>query len=251
MIPKREIREIQLFGSDSATLNGTSADERFFHNASGEVRMRASDFSWHNITDGFGTVHAYSGGGTLAFDAVGDMWSRPGLSRRDRSLMIISVLAAQEVSSDFDSQFSALSKRYRYRILARPSPSPLARERSWHIPSLLDLAAMAAEWLDMLAWVNRRPSVSIVLPLDQSKIPFSQETIVISAEASDPDGTVEKVEFFANNAKIGEDADASDGWSLSWWAHSQGGYQFTVRATDDSGAYRLSRPVAVTVGGGM
>lgn len=33
--------------------------------------------------------------GTLAFDAVGEMWDRPQLSRRDRSLMIISVLAAQ------------------------------------------------------------------------------------------------------------------------------------------------------------
>lgn len=33
--------------------------------------------------------------GTYAFTAVGEMWSRPQLSRRDRSLMIISVLAAQ------------------------------------------------------------------------------------------------------------------------------------------------------------
>ncbi len=33
--------------------------------------------------------------GTFAFTAVGEMWSRPQLSRRDRSLMIIAVLAAQ------------------------------------------------------------------------------------------------------------------------------------------------------------
>ncbi|MBV1876569.1 MAG: carboxymuconolactone decarboxylase family protein [Pseudomonadales bacterium] len=33
--------------------------------------------------------------GTYAFTAVGQMWNRPQLSRRDRSLMIISVLAAQ------------------------------------------------------------------------------------------------------------------------------------------------------------
>jgi 4-carboxymuconolactone decarboxylase len=33
--------------------------------------------------------------GSFAFDAVGDMWNRPALSRRDRSLFIISVLAAQ------------------------------------------------------------------------------------------------------------------------------------------------------------
>ena len=33
--------------------------------------------------------------GTFAFAAVGEMWNRPQLSRRDRSLMIIAVLAAQ------------------------------------------------------------------------------------------------------------------------------------------------------------
>jgi len=33
--------------------------------------------------------------GTFAFTTVGEMWSRPQLSRRDRSLMIIAVLAAQ------------------------------------------------------------------------------------------------------------------------------------------------------------
>ena len=33
--------------------------------------------------------------GTFAFAAVGEMWDRPELSRRDRSLMVIAVLAAQ------------------------------------------------------------------------------------------------------------------------------------------------------------
>jgi len=37
----------------------------------------------------------YGALGTFVFTAVGEMWDRPQLSRRDRSLMIISVLAAQ------------------------------------------------------------------------------------------------------------------------------------------------------------
>src|SRR5580700_4272349 len=32
--------------------------------------------------------------GSMAFDVVGAMWDRPELSRRDRSLLVISVLAA-------------------------------------------------------------------------------------------------------------------------------------------------------------
>ena len=33
--------------------------------------------------------------GSFAFDVVGEMWARPGLSRRDRSLIVVSTLAAQ------------------------------------------------------------------------------------------------------------------------------------------------------------
>jgi len=33
--------------------------------------------------------------GSFGFDAVGDLWSRPQLSRRDRSLLVIAVLSAQ------------------------------------------------------------------------------------------------------------------------------------------------------------
>lgn len=40
--------------------------------------------------------------GTFAFEAVGEMWDRPELSRRDRSLMIISVLAAQSRDEELE-----------------------------------------------------------------------------------------------------------------------------------------------------
>src|SRR5678810_717029 len=33
--------------------------------------------------------------GSFGFDAVGDLWSRPQLSRRDRSLLVLPVLSAQ------------------------------------------------------------------------------------------------------------------------------------------------------------
>ena len=40
--------------------------------------------------------------GSFAFDTVGEMWSRPALSRRDRSLFIISVLGAQARDEELD-----------------------------------------------------------------------------------------------------------------------------------------------------
>ncbi|MCC6918754.1 MAG: carboxymuconolactone decarboxylase family protein [Alphaproteobacteria bacterium] len=41
--------------------------------------------------------------GSMAFDVVGAMWSRPQLSRRDRSLMVISVLAAQARQDELEA----------------------------------------------------------------------------------------------------------------------------------------------------
>ncbi len=41
--------------------------------------------------------------GSMAFDVVGAMWSRPQLSRRDRSLMVIAVLAAQARNEELES----------------------------------------------------------------------------------------------------------------------------------------------------
>lgn len=41
--------------------------------------------------------------GSMAFDVVGDMWSRPQLSRRDRSLLVISVLAAQARDEELEA----------------------------------------------------------------------------------------------------------------------------------------------------
>jgi tRNA pseudouridine38-40 synthase len=46
----------------------------------------------------------------------------------------IAVLAAREVPSSFDAQYAALGKVYRYRLLLRPSRSPLLSSQSWHIP---------------------------------------------------------------------------------------------------------------------
>lgn len=41
--------------------------------------------------------------GSMAFDVVGSMWSRPQLSRRDRSLLVISVLAAQARDEELEA----------------------------------------------------------------------------------------------------------------------------------------------------
>ncbi len=52
------------------------------------------------------------------------------------------VLAAAEVAPDWSARFSAIGRRYRYRILNRPARAALAAGQAWHQPHPLDADAM-------------------------------------------------------------------------------------------------------------
>lgn len=54
----------------------------------------------------------------------------------------ISVRSIEEVDASFHPRFDAVGKHYRYSILNREPPSPLQRERSWHISKRLDTGRM-------------------------------------------------------------------------------------------------------------
>ena len=51
---------------------------------------------------------------------------------------------APSCRSEFDARFSAIARHYRYRILARPAPPVLDRDRVWWVPQPLSAEAMRA-----------------------------------------------------------------------------------------------------------
>jgi tRNA pseudouridine38-40 synthase len=61
----------------------------------------------------------------------------------------VAVLIAQEVADDFHARFSAVSRSYRYRALARRTPSPLEARRAlwWPRPVEVDALTVAAALL--------------------------------------------------------------------------------------------------------
>jgi tRNA pseudouridine38-40 synthase len=67
-----------------------------------------------------------------------------GIRRGLNSLLppAIAIADAAEVPDDFHARFSATGKHYRYLVLTRSERSPRWRERAWHCPGALDLAAM-------------------------------------------------------------------------------------------------------------
>lgn len=91
---------------------------------------------------------------------------------------------------------------------------------------------------------QQAPTVSLTGPAAGASFTVS-DTIPLTANASDADGSVTLVEFFANGTKLGED-DATP-YEFSWSGMTGGSYAVTARATDNGGATTTSTGVNVTV----
>ena len=91
---------------------------------------------------------------------------------------------------------------------------------------------------------NSPPSVSLTSPAAGASF-TAPATIAIAASASDPDGSVNKVEFYDGATKLGEDTAAP--YTYDWTNVGVGTYSITARATDSAGAQTTSAVRTVTV----
>ncbi|MHC4783783.1 MAG: carbohydrate-binding protein, partial [Planctomycetota bacterium] len=80
---------------------------------------------------------------------------------------------------------------------------------------------------------NNAPTVSITNPSDGATLPAGN--ITIDATASDSDGSVATVEFYADGSYLGEDTTAP--YSYTWNSVTDGCYTIMARAVDDLGGY--------------
>jgi len=127
-------------------------------------------------------------------------------------------------------------------ITANEQPGDLNRDAA---VNMIDFAILAKDWL------KRKPFVVKITKPENGAEFYDYETIEIEADASDDDGEVVKVEFFANGNKIGEDNYGSDGWKTNWEGdHALGSYNLTTKATNDNGATTVSLAVAIRIDGG-
>jgi uncharacterized protein (DUF2141 family)/signal peptidase I len=92
--------------------------------------------------------------------------------------------------------------------------------------------------------INQPPSISITNPVTGSVF-TAPVTISISADATDADGLVSKVEFFNGTGKLGERT--SKPWTYTWNNIPAGTYKLTAVATDNASAKTTSAAVTITV----
>ncbi len=88
---------------------------------------------------------------------------------------------------------------------------------------------------------NLPPTVSLTRPNPGENL--TGGTANLAASASDADGSISLVEFFAGPDKVGEDATRP--FEATWAAVPVGSYSLTAVATDDDGAKATSEPVPI------
>jgi len=91
---------------------------------------------------------------------------------------------------------------------------------------------------------NRAPTVAWTSPTAALTV-VAPASLQLTANASDSDGTVTKVEFFAGTTKLGEDVSAP--YAFDWANVPAGKYSLKFKATDNGGAVTTSASIAVTV----
>jgi hypothetical protein len=97
----------------------------------------------------------------------------------------------------------------------------------------------------VLANPNKVPVVSLTNPADHSSF-TAGSTITITANATDSDGTIGKVEFFSGTTKLGEDLTTP--YSFTWVNVPAGNYSLTAKGTDNQNAVATSSAIGIIVG---
>jgi hypothetical protein len=94
---------------------------------------------------------------------------------------------------------------------------------------------------------NLRPQVTILGPADGASLvfPVAPAALPITVSATDPDGSVPMVEFYAGAAKLGQAT--TNPFGFVWTNPASGSYQITAIATDNQGATTVSAPVNIFV----
>jgi subtilisin family serine protease len=92
--------------------------------------------------------------------------------------------------------------------------------------------------------VNVPPSVQLTSPPNGATY-TAPATVPLAASASDPDGSVTQVAFYAGQTQIG--SDASSPYNFSWTNVAPGSYTLTAVATDNLGATKTSTPISIQV----
>ncbi|SFK43223.1 hypothetical protein SAMN05216302_100682 [Nitrosomonas aestuarii] len=100
------------------------------------------------------------------------------------------------------------------------------------------------EYIPDTGTINLPPNVSLTAPSSGAEFAEGSSVLLI-ANASDPDGIITKVEFYADGVLLGEDV--SSPYEFSWASASAGTHTLYAVATDDDGKQATSLSASITI----
>lgn len=156
-------------------------------------------------------------------------------------------------ASDADGSISLVEFLQNGNVIGTTNLSPYAMTWSSVPPGSYTLTARAtdnraavatsAPLSVVVAAPNSPPSVAIATPLPGTQY-AAPATVNLSATASDGDGTVAKVDFYANAALIG--TAQTPPYAFTWSNVAAGTYSLIAKATDNAGLVASSPPVSIS-----
>jgi O-glycosyl hydrolase/sarcosine oxidase gamma subunit len=99
-------------------------------------------------------------------------------------------------------------------------------------------------WQDSTTWTNQLPAVALTAPANGASY-VAPGVITLSATASDSDGYITSVNFFAGGSLLG--SSERPPYTITWSGVPAGSYNLTAVAVDNLGGSSTSAPVGVTV----
>ncbi len=119
----------------------------------------------------------------------------------------------------------------------------------WTIPGDATISVIPGSSLSPYV-ENKTPEVTITSPVNGEKIPTSPASLTVTAIASDADGSVSRVEFYADNGNTSfSEYDYTAPYSVTWNDAEAGTYQVNARVVDNQDGYSELAEVSVTVDG--
>jgi len=150
--------------------------------------------------------------------------------------------------SDITELRTALNSEYAERRLPAPayadSSTSGAPIKAAHIIQLRTFVTALVVSITVPSPANQPPTAALTAPANGAAF-TAPATVTVSANASDSDGTVARVDFYQGTTLIG--SDTTSPYGITWSTVAAGSYSLTARATDDDGATTTSAAVSITV----
>jgi hypothetical protein len=118
----------------------------------------------------------------------------------------------------------------------------------WQLPNgTLERPIPASRLIDVgTIATNKNPTVQITSPADGANFPTAPANVKVTANASDPDGTIKHVTFYLNDQQYNTDTQAP--FEYTFQNLAAGSYQIHAFAYDNSNTQSLWSRITITVG---